>query len=140
MIDGDNLAVSATSGSFSDKNAATGKTVTLGGISVANTVAGVTVAGYQIPATLAVTADITRAPLTLTALTNTRDYDATTGAAAVPTIAGLVGTDTISGLTESYADKNVGTGKTLSVDAATRSTTATTAPTTRSPRSQTPPG
>ncbi len=65
--------------------------------------------------TLAGGETITPAPLTITALTNTKNYDGTTSALAKPMVSPLVGTDTITGLAEAYSDKNVGTGKTLSV-------------------------
>ncbi|MEO5933986.1 MAG: autotransporter-associated beta strand repeat-containing protein, partial [Duganella sp.] len=115
-IDGDNLGVSGASGSFTDKNAGAGKTVNVTGISVASKTAGVTVSGYQV-ANTTTTANITPAALTLTAATNTKTYDATTGAAAGPTVGGLQGADTVTGLSESYADKNAGSGKILSVNA-----------------------
>ena len=60
---------------------------------------------------------INKASLTLTAATNTKTYDATTSAAAIPTSSGLQGSDTVTSLTESYDTKNAGSGKTLSVDA-----------------------
>jgi YDG domain/Kelch motif/Galactose oxidase, central domain len=60
---------------------------------------------------------INKASLTLTAVTNTKTYDATTSAAAIPTSSGLQGSDTVTGLTESYDNKNAGNGKILSVNA-----------------------
>ncbi len=53
--------------------------------------------------------------MTITALTNTKEYDNTTSAAATPTVSGLQGSDTVSDLSETYANANAGTGKTLSV-------------------------
>ena len=50
---------------------------------------------------------ITPASLTITASSNTRVYDGTTSAAAIPTVSGLLGSDSASGLTEAYASKNV---------------------------------
>jgi MBG domain-containing protein/YDG domain-containing protein/galactose oxidase-like protein len=58
---------------------------------------------------------ITAAPLTITAATNTKPYDTMTGAAATPTVSGLQGSDTVTGLAETYDNASVGTGKTLSV-------------------------
>jgi hypothetical protein len=43
--------------------------------------------------------------------------DGTTSAAATPTVNGLKGTDTVTGLSESYVDKEVGTNKTPVVNA-----------------------
>ncbi|HET8730257.1 MAG TPA: YDG domain-containing protein, partial [Moraxellaceae bacterium] len=61
---------------------------------------------------------ITPATLTLNAVTNTKVYDGGTSAAGVVGVSGLLGTDSISGLTESYLSKNVlGTnGSTLAVN------------------------
>ncbi len=53
--------------------------------------------------------------LTITAVTNTKVYDATTSAAATPTVSGLQGDDTVTNLSETYSNPNAGTGKTLSV-------------------------
>src|SRR5260221_3113250 len=57
---------------------------------------------------------ITSRPITVTAATNTKVYDATTSAAATPTITSgaLQGGDSAS-FTETYDTKNAGTGRTL---------------------------
>src|SRR5207253_2715998 len=57
--------------------------------------------------------------LTITAQTNTKTYDSTTSAAAIPVVVGLVGSDTVTGKAETYATANAGVGKTLSVSAYT---------------------
>ena len=62
---------------------------------------------------------ITKAALTITAQPNTKTYDGTDSAAAVPTVSGLQFTDTVTGLVEVYDNRNAGTGKTLSVSAYT---------------------
>jgi hypothetical protein len=62
---------------------------------------------------------ILKAPLTVTAATNTKSYDGNTSAAAVPTVSGLQGNDTVTGLAETYDTANAGTGKPLSVSAYT---------------------
>jgi len=60
------------------------------------------------------TATIAPVALTLTAVANTKVYDGTTSAAAVPTLTGkLVGSDTVTSNSETYDTKNVGTNKTL---------------------------
>jgi hypothetical protein len=58
---------------------------------------------------------VTAAPLVITAVANSKPYDGTTSAAAIPTVAGLVGSDTVTNLSETYATSAVGTGKTLNV-------------------------
>src|SRR5256712_3180589 len=62
---------------------------------------------------------ITAKALTITAQTNTKTYDSTTSAAAVPVVVGLVGSDTVTGKAETYDTANAGVGKTLSVSAYT---------------------
>ncbi len=65
---------------------------------------------------------VTKAPLVITAVTNTKDFDNSTSAAATPTVTGLVSGDAITfptGLAEVYADPYADTGKTLSVSAYT---------------------
>jgi hypothetical protein len=62
---------------------------------------------------------VTPAPLTIAAAPNTKTWDSTTSAAAIPTVTGLISGDTITGLAEVYSDPNVGTGKTLNVSAYT---------------------
>ena len=39
---------------------------------------------------------------TITAATDTKVYDATTASSATPTVSGLVGSDTVTGLTEAF--------------------------------------
>ena len=57
---------------------------------------------------------ITPRPITVTATTDTKEYDATTASAGVPTITvgTLAGTDTAA-FTQTFGNANVGTGKTL---------------------------
>ena len=109
------------SGTFDDRNVGTGKNVSVSGLSIASaTNGGALVYGYQLatPSTNANIGTITPAPLTISATTNAKTYDGTVTAAATPTVTGLLGGDTASGA-EAYADKNVGTGKTLSVESYT---------------------
>ena len=61
---------------------------------------------------------ITAAPLTITATTNTKTYDGTTSAAAIPAVSGLKGsTDAVTGLVETYNTSNAGTNLVLTVSA-----------------------
>jgi hypothetical protein len=62
---------------------------------------------------------ITAAPLTITAAANTKTYDGTTSTTATPTASGLVGSDSVTGMTQAYANTNAGTGKTINVTAYT---------------------
>ena len=65
------------------------------------------------------TSNITAAPLTITAQTYTKAFDNTVTAAAIPTVTGLKGADTVANLAEVFSNANLGTGKTLSVSAYT---------------------
>jgi hypothetical protein len=59
--------------------------------------------------------EIDKAALLITAQPNTKTYDGTTSASAIASYGGLQPGDTLTGLSETYANKNVGKGKTLSV-------------------------
>ncbi|MFZ1934316.1 MAG: YDG domain-containing protein [Thermoguttaceae bacterium] len=108
---GDNLTDNYTAAAFVDVNAGTGKTVNVTGISISGADAG----NYTLSNTTATTtANITPRAITVMAATNSKVYDGTTTAAAVPTITSgsLVSSDTAA-FTETYDTKNAGTGKTL---------------------------
>ena len=70
---------------------------------------------YAYTFTTVSTGAITQASLKLTAVTNTKVYDGTKTAAAIPTVSGLKGNDTVTNLSETYASHNVGTRITLNV-------------------------
>src|SRR5205085_2256469 len=112
----DDFKDSYTSASFADQNAGTNKTVRLSGIAIS----GADIGNYTLQITTSTTAaNITPAPLTITAVTNTKTYDTGTSAGASPTVAGLLGSDTVTGLVEAYANPKAGTSKTLTVTAYT---------------------
>ena len=98
---------------FSDKNVGSGKTVTATGVSLS----GAAAANYQLSSTVATTtADITARTLVVTAQGVSRIYDATMAATVTLSDDHIVG----DGVTDSYtsasfADKNVGVGKAVSV-------------------------
>ena len=106
---------------YDNKNAGTGKTLTAAGSVTdgngGNNYAVIFIAFEQRHAA--------RTLLTVTATTNTKIYDGTISATAIPTITGgtlaLVST-TRHGFTESYDNKNVGTGKTLTAASSSRTT------------------
>ncbi|KQW93334.1 hypothetical protein ASC94_11860 [Massilia sp. Root418] len=111
-VAGDELTLASTGAAFADKNAGTGKTVTVSGISVSGADAG----NYTLASgSASATASITKRALTASTGTVDKVYD---GLAAA-TIA--LGDDRVAGdaLTTSgnavYSDKNVGSGKTVSV-------------------------
>ena len=110
-VSGDVLTTAYTTASFVDKNVANGKTINVSGISISGTDSG----NYTPNTTTTTTANITPAPLTLTAVTNTKTADGNTSAAAIPTVLGLLGSDTVSDLTETYDNFFTGSSKVLSV-------------------------
>nr|WP_316641658.1 YDG domain-containing protein [uncultured Roseateles sp.] len=113
LVEGDQVALSAGTGDFSDKNVGRNKTVVLQGFGLSGADAG----NYTLAFAGALRADITPASLSASGLTaNSKVYDATTavtlsGTARLDTIGGdLV---TLSAGTASFVDKNVGTDKTV---------------------------
>ena len=95
---------------YGTKNAGTGKTLTPSG--TVNDGNGGN--NYSYTFVNDTTGVINQRALTVTAQTNTKTYDATTSAAATPSITTgtLQGSDTAN-FSETYGTKNVGTGKTL---------------------------
>ena len=63
--------------------------------------------GNYLVSTLGSSGTITPAPLTIKATANTKVYDGTVIAGAVPTTTGLLQGDTVTGLAETYSSKNV---------------------------------
>ena len=118
-IDGDVVTLNnPVNGTFDNRNVGTGKNVSVSGLAITNASnGGAVVYGYQMSGTTANAniGSITPAGLTITATTNTKTYDGTVSAAAIPTVTGLLGGDTVGSLSQVYADRNAGIGKTLSV-------------------------
>src|SRR6202044_4071252 len=81
-VAGDTFTDSYTSALFADKNAGTGKTVNVSGISIS----GPGASNYTYNVTATTTASISPMALTVQAAANSKVYDATTSAAATPTI------------------------------------------------------
>ena len=109
------LVTDGASATFASPNVGTSIPVTVSGYSIS----GADAANYTLTQPSGLAADITAAPLTITAAANTKTYDSTTSASAIPTISGLQGSDSVTGLAETYDTENAGTGKTLSVSAYT---------------------
>ncbi|HSZ54922.1 MAG TPA: YDG domain-containing protein [Tepidisphaeraceae bacterium] len=136
-VTGDQLSDNYTTATFSDKNVANGKTVGVSGITVSGTDSG----NYTFNTTATTTANITPRSLTVTATGVNKVYDGTTVATVMLSdnhVAGDSVTDNDAAAT--FADKNVGAGKPVSVsgisltgaDAGNYSLTGTTATTTAS--------
>jgi hypothetical protein len=110
------LATTDATGAFANKNVGTGKTVTVSGL----TLSGADASNYTLTP-LTTTSDITAKALTVSGITaSNKTYDGNTTATLNGTgsLAGVVSGDSVSlGGTASgtFADKNVGTGKTVTV-------------------------
>ena len=113
----DSVTISGTAtGVFADKNADTGKTVTVTG----NTITGIDAGNYNLIQQSGLTADISKADLAVTGLTaSDKVYDAGTAATLTGTaaITALTGdTVTLGGTaTGAFTDKNADTDKTVTV-------------------------
>ncbi len=112
---GDTFTDTYTSATFATKNVGTGIAVSVSGICITGTGAG----NYTYNTTAATTANITPHPLTITAVANIKKHDGNTSAKAIPTVSGLQGTDTVTGLAEVYNSATIGKGKTMTVSAYT---------------------
>jgi hypothetical protein len=111
VIGAEDVSLVNGSAAFVDRNAGTGKTVTVVGLALTGTDAG----NYALASTGATTqATISPRPVTVTAAAETRTYDGTTAATGTPTITAgdLVGGDT-GAWTQSFDTRHAGTGKTL---------------------------
>jgi YDG domain len=109
-------SVTGLSESYASANAGAGKSLIVNAGYTVNDGNGGN--NYTVTTLADVTGSITRAPLTLTATANTKVYDSKTTAAALPVASGLIGSDSISGLSETYSSANTGTGKVLNVSSA----------------------
>ena len=112
-ISGDVLSLSADSASFADKNAGVGKTVTVTGIALGGDDAG----NYALASTTGTTsADIAKRSLNVTAIGLNKTYDGGTAANVVLDDNRVLGDDlSLSADSASFADKNAGIGKTVTV-------------------------
>jgi hypothetical protein len=121
IIDGDKLTVDKATGTFANKNAGTGKVVSITGI----TLGGEDAENYILTTTTAAdTADISAKEITaVTGITaNDKTYDGTTTAGLVTTGAGIGFTGMITDddlsvktATGTFANKNVGIDKAVSI-------------------------
>jgi filamentous hemagglutinin family protein len=111
ILAGDTVSFSGT-GAFADKNVGTGKTVAVSGIAASGMDAG----NYSFASTAATTANITALGVTVAATGSNRVYDGSTADAVSLASSGILAGDTVSfSGTGAFADKNVGTGKTVAV-------------------------
>jgi O-glycosyl hydrolase len=113
VVSGDTVTLNnPTSGTYDTRNQGTGKTVTVTGLAIS----GASATNYTLASTSisAAIGTISQTNITVTATANTKTYDGTTSAAAIPTItSGSVQTGDTAGFAETYDISSVGTGKTL---------------------------
>jgi hypothetical protein len=103
--------------SFDDRNAGSGKTLTPEG-AVNDGNSGL---NYDVTFEAVTSGEITTRPITVTAVTDSREYDGTTDSSGVPTITGgslASGDDDTGSWFQSFDDRNAGSGKTLTPDGA----------------------
>ncbi|KQY35877.1 hypothetical protein ASD38_04860 [Caulobacter sp. Root487D2Y] len=109
VVAGDAVGASGTY-AFADKTAGTGKTVTASGMALSGADAG----NYTLTSTAAGTADILKKDLTGALTADTKTYDGTVAATGSIGLTGVVAGDAVSASgSYAFADKNVGTGKTV---------------------------
>src|SRR5205085_1468485 len=109
---GDNVSDSYTGASFADKNVGTSKPVSITGISIS----GADADNYTFNTTASATADITKRTSHITATADSKVYDGNTTAVAHLSddrVSGDAFVDSYASAT--FADKNVGTGKMVTV-------------------------
>jgi filamentous hemagglutinin family protein len=113
------LSASDTSATFADKNAATGKTVTIGGITIANGTNGGLASNYHVATAATASGIIDPKLLTVNATVANKVYDRTTGATLTGYgLSGFVGTETVIPVytgSATFIDKNVGTAKAVTI-------------------------
>jgi hypothetical protein len=116
-VSGDAVSLTGGTASFADKTVATGKTVTLTGATLSGADAG----NYSLTNVGTTTADITAKAIAGSFTSANKVYDGNTSAAATNRqLSGVVSGDAVSltGGTASFADKNVATGKTVTLSGA----------------------
>ena len=114
LVQGD--SVSGGSFAFTNKNAGTGKTVTVGGVTVSD---GNNGGNYKVTYVDNTTSNIDQAQLTITSSDVSKTYDGTTSAAGSAVASGLMQGDSVSGGAFAFTNKNAGSGKTVTVDGVT---------------------
>ena len=111
-ISGDDVSLDGGTAAFDTKNVGTGKTVTLAGAILAGTDSG----NYTLTSVATTLSDITPRPLVVGAAGQNRAYDGTTAAAVTLSDNRVAGDSLTLGYTAaSFADKNVGDDKPVSV-------------------------
>ena len=113
-VSGDVLTISSTP-TFSDKNVGSGKTVTANSIALSSTDAG----NYTSNTTATTTADITKKSLNIGITPSNKVYNANASAAVTYTDNRISGDSLTFSSTNTFSDKNAGTGKTVTASGIT---------------------
>jgi len=110
VVAGDDLSVTGAY-AFADKNAGAGKVVTVTGAALV----GGDASNYDLASVATGSADIARKAITGSVTANNKTYDGTTAATGAVGLSGVVAGDDLSaaGASFAFADKNAGTGKTV---------------------------
>lgn len=117
VVAGDTVGTSAGTYAFDNKNAGTGKTVTISGVALT----GADAANYSVTIPTSALADILQKALTANVSADSRTYDGTTAATGSVSLTGVLAGDTVDTTVGTYAfgDKNAGTGKAVTVSGVT---------------------
>ena len=111
----DDVTATVTSASFTNKNAETGKDVTVGVL-----LSGADAGNYTAPESVTTKASITAKELVVAVAAEDKAYDGTTDANATAALSGAVAGDDVAAAvaSASFANKNAGTGKDVTVGVA----------------------
>jgi trimeric autotransporter adhesin len=117
ILAGDSVTFSDTSAVFGDKNAGMGKTVTISGIAAGGTDG----ADYTVNSVATTTANITPLAITVTGTGISKVYDGTVLDTVTLASSGILAGDsvTFSDTSSVFGDKNVGTGKAVTISGIT---------------------
>ncbi|MDC0548706.1 YDG domain-containing protein, partial [Alphaproteobacteria bacterium] len=114
LVSGD-ILTGTYSGVFNNANVGTGKTV-----SITSSYSGADVNNYTITDQASTTADVIAKALTATASASNKVYDGSSTATSTLSLSGFIGTETVtSANSSSFNNKNVGTGKSVTVNSIT---------------------
>ncbi|MDD2368379.1 MAG: YDG domain-containing protein, partial [Sulfuricurvum sp.] len=121
ILGSDTLSVTGATGAFTDKNAGTGKSVNITGL----TLSGESVANYELGSSASTaTANITLKAITVSATAQGKTYDGTIAATTTLTSADIIEGDTVTlAGTGTFDTKNVGTVKVVTVASLAKSGT-----------------
>ncbi|MBX9797334.1 YDG domain-containing protein, partial [Sphingomonas sp.] len=113
VVAGDTVGTAGTTFTFADRNAGLGKTVAIAG----TTLTGADAGNYTFTVPATALGDILRAVLTANVTANNKTYDGNRTGSGNVTLNGVVAGDDVgtAGTTFTFADRNAGTGKTVTI-------------------------